>query len=71
MYYEQVIVFLDLEYESFINDTSIIQEKVTIDNQLVMQDKVLSDLITRFRNDVYPHIVEPHLKHKCEKFGFK
>ena len=71
MYYEQVIVFLDLEYESFINDTSIIQEKVTIDNQLVMQDKVLSDLITRFKNDVYPNIVEPHLKHKCEKFGFK
>ena len=69
LYYEQIIIFLDLEYESFINDKTIVQEKVMIDNNSITQDKFLSDLVTRFKNEVYPNVVEPHLKQKCEKFS--
>lgn len=68
MYAEQIIVFLDAEYQPFINDTTIVQEKVILDGKQVIQNKSLFDLVTIFKNTIYPNIMEPHLKQKCEKF---
>ena len=71
MYAEQVIIFFDLEYGSFIKDNTIVQETIVIGDKSIVQDKLLSNLITRFESEVYPNVNEPHLKLKCEKFGFK
>lgn len=73
IYSELVIIFLDLEYESFMKDKTIIQKKIMIvgKTEPVTKDFILADLIIRFKNEVHPHITEPRLRIKCEKFGCK
>lgn len=68
MYAEQIIVFLDAEYQSFINDKTVVQEKVMMDGKIVIQNKLLLDLVVAFRTNIYPNINEPHLIQKCEMF---
>jgi hypothetical protein len=65
MYAEQLIIFLDFEYESFMKDTTVIQEKTPSGTG---PERKLKDLIEKFGKDVQPHVSEPHLKMKCEKF---
>ena len=68
MYAEQIMIFLKNEYNSFIDDKTVINLKVPTETGVSIKNKTLNDLLVCFKTDIYPHISEPHLKIRCEEF---